>query len=139
MPMEWKDNYWLKPDKDPNVRTWAYRLWIEPDDNEWDNPEYGSLDSVADYIVIAHKKIDAEILAKRFCKKMGFNTYQLESRWGASSEEMKGLWAKTANVKTVGGGKYTPEYERLKEMHLATVKVRRPGIYKPRGREPIFE
>lgn len=52
---------------------------------------------------------------------------------------MKGLWKKASGIRTVSDGAYTEAYENLKKEHLATVKVRRPGVYKPRGKEPIFE
>ena len=126
----------MRPDKDPNVRTWAYRLYIVRRDED---EEY--IPREADYIIIANSKKQADLLAQRFCDSIEEIHFVVHPRWGASSEEMKGLWAKTRNIKTVaiGGGKYSSEYEKLKKEHLATVKVRRPGIYKPRGKEPIFE
>jgi len=133
--INWKSNYWLKPEKDPNMRTWAYRLYILRDEEEAD---YVPRDG--DYIIIAHSKVEADILAKRFIDSVHETLpYVVKPRWGASSEELKGLWTKTKGVRTYSDGKYTKEYEKIKTEHLKNVKVRRPGVYRPRGKEPIFE
>jgi len=118
------------------VRSYAY---------EWDNPNQIVPDT-ADYIIIAHSKKEADLLAERFCHKTGIRNYKVEASH-LISEEMKGLYAYSVKeldrihrgIEMLPRDEYEKLYVKQKEEWLKKVKVRRPGIYKPRGREPIFE